>query len=222
MMELKALQRCVKRAVEWSEQASQLLDCPLPPKKRSRTESAPEPQFGVDDIQRLLDEIKKLGVDAPEKARLETLLEQVQDFQQKTRPLIRKIGSSDDTAPLEMFEELVAMGKNLRLEIEELTKLEELVARLQFFQIVSTVNDNGLTLDQVEELLTRGYDAQVPTDHKTMMELNRKATFGGEWKTRAVSILAQPRPSMQDLNQLVVPVQWIPTEENTRNESRRI
>ncbi|CAE6467287.1 unnamed protein product [Rhizoctonia solani] len=208
MMELKALQRCVKRAAEWSDQATQLLDyVPPPPKKRSRTEH----QFGIDDIQRLLDEIKKLGVDAPEKARLETLLEQVNDFQQKTRPLIRKIGNSDDTSPLEMFEELLTMGKNLRLELEELTKLEQLVARLQFFQILSTINDNGLTLDQVEELLLRGYEAQVPTDHKAMIELNRKATFGGEWKTRAVSILAQPRPTMQDLNQLVVPVQWIPT-----------
>ncbi|QRW16558.1 histone demethylase JARID1 [Rhizoctonia solani] len=208
MMELKALQRCVKRAAEWSDQATQLLDyVPPPPKKRSRTEH----QFGIDDIQRLLDEIKKLGVDAPEKARLETLLEQVNDFQQKTRPLIRKIGNSDDTSPLEMFEELLTMGKNLRLELDELTKLEQLVARLQFFQILSTINDNGLTLDQVEELLLRGYEAQVPTDHKAMIELNRKATFGGEWKTRAVSILAQPRPTMQDLNQLVVPVQWIPT-----------
>ncbi|CAE6475034.1 unnamed protein product [Rhizoctonia solani] len=211
MMELKALQRCVKRAGEWSEQATQLLDYVPPPKKRSRTES--KHQFGVEDIQRLLDEIKKLGVDAPEKARLETLFEQVQDFQQKTRPLIRKIGvgNAEDTSPLEMFEELVAMGKNLRLELDELTKLEQLVARLEFFQILSSVNDNGLTLDQVEDLLKRGYDAQVPTDHKLMMELNRKATFGGEWKARAISILAQPRPAMQDLNQLVVPVQWIPT-----------
>ncbi|KAF8760367.1 BRIGHT, ARID (A/T-rich interaction domain) domain [Rhizoctonia solani] len=78
MMELKALQRCVKRAAEWSDQATQLLDY------------------------RLLDEIKKLGVDAPEKARLETLLEQVNDFQQKTQ--------------------LLTMGKNLRLELDELTK----------------------------------------------------------------------------------------------------
>ncbi|KAG8732779.1 hypothetical protein FRC11_011022 [Ceratobasidium sp. 423] len=210
MFELRTLQRCVKRAIEWSEQATQLLDY-VPPKKRSRTE--PEYQYGVDDIQRLLDEVKKLGVDAPEKARLETLFEQVQDFQQKTRPLIRKIGvgNADDTSPLQMFEELVAMGKNLRLDLDELTKLEQLVARLQFFQILSSVNDNGLTLDQVEELLKRGYEAQVPTDHKMMVELNRKATFGGEWKTRAISILAQPRPAMQDLNQLVVPVQWIPT-----------
>ncbi|CAE7185093.1 unnamed protein product [Rhizoctonia solani] len=211
MIELKALQRCVKRASEWTDQATQLLDYVPPPKKRSRTED--EPQYGVEDIQRLLDEVKKLGVDAPEKARLETLLEQVQDFQQKTRPLIRKlgVGSSEDTSPLEMFEELVSMGKNLRLDLDELTKLEQLVARLQFFQILSSVNDNGLTLDQVEELLKRGYEAQVPTDHKMMMELNRKATFGGEWKARAISILAQPRPTMQDLNQLVVPVQWIPT-----------
>ncbi|CUA67843.1 histone demethylase JARID1 [Rhizoctonia solani] len=211
MMELKALQRCVKRAGEWSEQAAQLLDYVPPPKKRSRTD--PEHQYGVEDIQRLLDEIKKLGVDAPEKARLETLFEQVQDFQQKTRPLIRKIGvgNAEDTSPLQMFEELVTMGKNLRLDLDELTKLEQLVARLQFFQILSSVNDNGLTLDQVEELLKRGYEAQVPTDHKMMMELNRKATFGGEWKARAISILAQPRPTMQDLNQLVVPVQWIPT-----------
>ncbi|KAG8702071.1 hypothetical protein FRC09_004969 [Ceratobasidium sp. 395] len=215
MVELKSLQRCVKRAATWSEQATELLNY-VPPRKRQRvgdssTESGPEPKYGVDDITNLLSEIRKLGVDAPETARLESLDEQVRDFQSKTRGLLKKLGNSEDTAPLAKFEELVTIGKGLRLKLDELVELERLVARLQFFRELQTVNDNGLTLDQVEELILRGYGAGVSSDHRVMVELTRKATFGGEWKARAVSILAQRRPTMQDLNQLVVPVQWIPT-----------
>lgn len=215
MMELKSLQRCVKRAAAWTEQATDLLNY-IPPRKRARlTDSppggSPEPKYGTADISSLLSEIRQLGVDAPETVRLEALSEQVKDFQQKTRGLLRKLGNSEDTSPLQKFEELVAIGKSLRLKLDELAELERLVARLQFFRELQTINDNGLTLDQVEELILRGYGAGVSSDHRVMVELNRKATFGGEWKARAVSILAQRRPTMQDLNQLVVPVQWIPT-----------
>ncbi|QRV73270.1 histone demethylase JARID1 [Ceratobasidium sp. AG-Ba] len=212
MVELKSLQRCVKRAATWTEEATDLLNY-VPPRKRQKVGDSPEPEprYSVNDINKLLDEIRKLGVDAPETARLEQLDEQVRDFQRKTKDMLRKLGNSEDAAPLAKFEELIAIGKGLRLKIDELGESEKLVARLQFFKELQTINDNGLTLDQVEELILRGYKAGVSSDHRVMVELTRKATFGGEWKARAVSILAQRRPTMQDLNQLVVPVQWIPT-----------
>ncbi|KAG8723265.1 hypothetical protein FRC09_004047 [Ceratobasidium sp. 395] len=184
--------------------------------KDALTEHAPELKYSIDDLTDLLYEAHKLGVDAPETAQLELLSSRVCGFQQKTRPLLLELDSYrglDDAASLVKLEELVAVGKGLRLPLDdEFAKLEPLVTRLQFLRDLQTTNVNRLTLDQAEAFFLRGQHAGVPPTHQAMIELTRVATSGLQWMNSAASILTQPQPDMRDLDRLLpVAANSIPT-----------
>ncbi|KAG8795450.1 hypothetical protein FRC12_014267 [Ceratobasidium sp. 428] len=189
------------------------------------TDPMPELKYGVDDLKGLLSEIYRLGINAPETAQLESLNEQVLSFQQRMRYLFLKHSlwmNPSKTASLTRLEELAAVGRGLRLRLGELTELERVVARLRFFRDLQVANASGLALDQVEELILRGRNADLPSDHQVIIELAREAASGREWKAYATSVLAHPRPEMKDLNQLLVSARSTPTLPDMLDKLNRI
>ncbi|KAG8795457.1 hypothetical protein FRC12_014274 [Ceratobasidium sp. 428] len=172
----------------------------------------PQIKYGVDDLTNLLSEIRAFGIEAPETAQLELLSRRVSDFQQKAHCLLGvEVDCWDpatDTASLGRLE--VAIGRGLRFQLSELPELEWTVASLELSRDLRTVNVNDLTLNQAEDLVSRGQGVGLSFDHGFLAELARKATSGREWKTSATSILAQPRPEMRDLDQLLVSAHSIP------------
>ncbi|KAG8723263.1 hypothetical protein FRC09_004045 [Ceratobasidium sp. 395] len=184
---------------------------------------APKLKYGVHDLTDLLFKIRKLGIDMPEAARLELLSRRVDDFEQKARPLLPELQpyrDPGDAAPLKKLE--TAIGQGLWLKLGQLSGLERIVARLELSRDLQMVNVDGLTLDQVEELISRGQGLGVSSDHRVMAELAREATPGRQWKASATSVLAQPRPAMKDLNQLLASAYSIPTSPDLVNELKRL
>ncbi|KAG8782247.1 hypothetical protein FRC12_021035 [Ceratobasidium sp. 428] len=186
----------------------------------SRRESGPliertsELKYGVDDLTDLLSEMHELGVDAPETVQLGSLCRRACDFQHKTRCLLLEHDlhrDRDDTASLARIKKLVAIGRGLWLRLGELAKLELLVTRLEVSRDLRTINLNGLTLDQAEKLILRGQGVGVSPNDQAMIELARKVTAGLTWKAYATSVLAQPRPDMKDIYQLLASVHSMPT-----------
>ncbi|KAG8783862.1 hypothetical protein FRC12_019277 [Ceratobasidium sp. 428] len=209
--------------------ATELLDYVASPKSQPEnnplTKHTPELKYCVDDLTELLSEMHKLGVDAPETAQLESLSWRVYDFQQKTRHLLLELEvhkDSDDTASLVRLEKLVAIGQGLWLRLDELAKLEPLVTRLRVFRDLQTTEFNRLTLEQAEALILRGQGVNVPPNHQAMAELARKVAAGRKWEARATSVLAQPRPGMKDLNQLLAFAHSIPTSPNVLDKVNQI
>ncbi|KAG8756460.1 hypothetical protein FRC12_010553 [Ceratobasidium sp. 428] len=229
----RRLETLERGAVLWEESLLSEMDIPItyqqligeatellndvPPRTRQRmddspAEPTPKPHYSVDDMTDLLSKMRKLGVNTPERARLELLDQQVRDFQQRARGLLHMLEDSEDMALLAKFEELAAIGRGYRLRLDELTRLDRFVARLQF--LLQAAKDSNPTLEYVEELILRGQAAGVPPDHRAMVELTRRAMLGREWKLQALSIIQQRRPTMRDLDQLMVPEQGIPTSPN--------
>ncbi|KAG8715219.1 hypothetical protein FRC09_016814 [Ceratobasidium sp. 395] len=188
----------------------------ISPRKRQRLNNSPaeptsEPKHGVNDVTCLLSEMRKLGIEASERAGLESLDQQVRDFQQKARGQLHKFGDSEDTALLAKFEELVAIGTSLHLRLDEMVELERLITRLQFFHGLRALNDSNPTLDQVEELISRGLAGGVSPDRQVMVELTRKATSGRLREGRALLILTQRSATKEDLDQLVASAEEVPS-----------
>ncbi|KAG8684453.1 hypothetical protein FRC09_015376, partial [Ceratobasidium sp. 395] len=161
---------------------------------------------------------------------LEDMLEELEELD-KIEELdeigkLDKVGELDKMNELGDLDELDALDE-LADELDkfimvELDKLEQHVARLQFFRQAQTTEDNGLTLDQVDELILRGRNMGVSFGLRVMSELTRKATSGREWKISVASVLAQPRPEMKDLNQLLASTYSIPMSPALVNELKRV
>ncbi|KAG8713010.1 hypothetical protein FRC09_019225 [Ceratobasidium sp. 395] len=183
----------------------------------------PKLEYGADDLMDLLSEIHKLGINTPETAQLELLSKRVDDFQQKARRLLLELKPDRNPDEVESLNRLeIAIGQGLWLQRGKLPELERTVASLGFSRELQTVNLNGLTPNQVEELLLRGQVMGVSPDHRIMAELARKATSGRQWNTSATSILAQPQPEMEALNQLLDTARSVPTLPDTLGQLTRV
>ncbi|KAG8795455.1 hypothetical protein FRC12_014272 [Ceratobasidium sp. 428] len=172
----------------------------------------PKLKYGPDDLTDLLSEIRKLGIDVSETTELELLSKRVYNFQLKAHRLLLELRTdrhSGDAASLDRLEFAIRQG--LWFQQGELPELERIVASLEFSRDFRATNVDDLTLDQVEQLITRGQGMGVSLDHYVMAELALKETSGRQWIVSAMSILAQSQPEMKDLDQLVTSAHSIPT-----------
>ncbi|KAG8707077.1 hypothetical protein FRC09_002040 [Ceratobasidium sp. 395] len=151
----------------------------------------------------LLSEIRKSGIDAPETAELEFLSSVVSDSQKACSLLLEL---EPDKGPVD-----VVLSHKLARMIDQLPRLETIATHLKFSRELRAINLNGLTPDQIEEFVLRGQRVGLSPNHRIMVELVRKATDGRQWIAFATSALAQPRPEMKDLDQLLASAHSVPT-----------
>ncbi|KAG8790659.1 hypothetical protein FRC12_011373 [Ceratobasidium sp. 428] len=178
-------------------------------------------KYTVHDLTDLLSKMHKLGINTPETAQLDLLDKRVHDFEQKAHLLLELKSNSgpEDVASLDRLE--IAIGQGLLLQLGMLPGLEWAIASLEFSRDLRKVNLNDLTLDQVQELILRG-KAHRMSGYRAMAELARKAASGCQWEAAAATILAQPKPKLKDVDQLLASTHSIPTSPNMQSELIRV
>ncbi|KAG8783860.1 hypothetical protein FRC12_019275, partial [Ceratobasidium sp. 428] len=181
-------------------------------------------KYTVHDLTDLLSKIHKLGINTPEMAQLDLLDKRVHDFEQKVHLLLELKSNSgpEDVVSLDRLE--IAIGQGLLLQLGKLPGLERTIASLEFSRDIRKVNLDDLTLDQVQELILRGkaHRSSMPNYQWVMAELARKAASGCQWEASAATILAQPKPKLKDVDQLLASAHSTPTSPNVKSELIRV
>ncbi|KAG8790661.1 hypothetical protein FRC12_011375 [Ceratobasidium sp. 428] len=176
------------------------------PEGNPLTEHMHELKYGVDDLTDLLSETRKLGIDTPETAQLESLSMRVYNFQQRAHRLLEvKMGCWDPdeyTVPLNILES--AIDRILRFQrLGELLELERVVASLELSRNLQAVKINDLTLDQVDELILYGQRLGLSaSNHRIMSRLVCEATSRREQEAYKTWVLAQLELWMKGLDKL--------------------
>jgi histone demethylase JARID1 len=207
--ELPNLIKFVTRASQWVEAANVFLIKPSakPRSKRASDggangDAVDKPAKTLADLRTLLQEVDKLGFDAPEIAALKAIAATAEDVQERARELLEE----DRQAPafLKMCELILADASALNVRIAEIAEVEKIVGvREVVRQLEDEVEKNAMTLDQVSALLNRARVLGIPQDNQHVRTLQQRQRNGQSWDERASHVLAQPYKTIEELTEFV-------------------
>jgi [histone H3]-trimethyl-L-lysine4 demethylase len=218
--ELHNLRKFVNRANAWIALATSFTSRKPAPRKRGRrpkgyVEPPPDPtstdvEYTLDEANELLAEADSLGFDSAEIIQLATAVKQATGLRAQVVAALQ-LPNDPQARNLAKFEVLLADSQALTLRFPEVRSLESAVTYLQLLRELDQVDDSSITLEYVEDLLSRARENNMDSNHEYFVELERKRALGIEWRTQATELLKNKPQIMDQLHKAAVPPSGTPT-----------
>jgi [histone H3]-trimethyl-L-lysine4 demethylase len=211
MQELAILRKCVVRANQWFNVATSLLDEKQLARDTQASKSTvvingakTKPRRGAEGIHRLLDEVADLGFDCPEIAALKGLADRTAEIQERARVLLAAMNSDGKHVHLQDAEDLLEDVGSFHLDITELQEIKKMVAGQQLAKELHNhlVESTPLSLDEVQQLISRAASCDLPEDHHQVAYLKRKEIKGKKWVEGAATLLTRTK-GMEELDEFI-------------------
>jgi len=221
--ELANLRKCVIKANEWIEMATQVVKRKESTRKRARravkqttggTPQGFEEEYAktdktLRDAQALLDHVEKLGFDAPEINVLSSVIFQAKEFKEKALELLTRLrtetGSVVDIEARRGYmlecQELQRMGSTSNIGMEEMTEVDTFLKKYQLMDELDQVVEEGITLSDVRMYLDRVKGCNLGESYQPVQTLRRKLELGEDLEAKANAIFTSPVKNMKDLEE---------------------
>ncbi|CAO1634840.1 unnamed protein product [Parajaminaea phylloscopi] len=203
--ELEQLRDFVDKANDWVAQATRLM-----PKRyggrpngsqtgRSKTSLLRQDENGLSEaesdqertpeaIRALLEEVELLPFDAPEIGSLREALATIEDISLSCANILQRIDAGSDV-PLVECDDVLAAGAGYNVEPPEYRRLQKHVAGKKWLAEMDDIQDNHISLSEVQELLDEFKEADLPVSHAHHIDLQQRLRDGMQWQTEATSLL---------------------------------
>jgi len=169
----------------------------------------------VENMQKLLTQAKDLGFDCPEIASLRERAESIAEFQEKAQVALRDRPTQDSIVRLD---ELLEEGKGFNVDLPELESLDKVLHQLKWLQDTDDFKfKQATTLKEVSELISRGVELGVPSNHPELHFLQSKQEQGEFWETKAKELMAVENVHYQQLDALSKQATSLPVTPETRS-----
>ncbi|KAF9511580.1 hypothetical protein BS47DRAFT_1394971 [Hydnum rufescens UP504] len=157
-------------------------------------------EYTLDEANELLAEADSLGFDSAEIVQLATAVKQATALRAQVVTALQ-LPNNPQARNLAKFEVLLADSQALTLRFPEVRSLESSVTYLQLLRELDQVDDSSITLEYVEDLLSRARENSMDSNHEYFVELERKRALGIEWRTQATELLKNKPQIMETVAQ---------------------
>lgn len=143
------------------------------------------PEKTINNLRSLLVQVYDMQFDTPEIQQLETIVNEVQDFQNQVRILL---DSSD--ACITDFKNLLSMGLKMEIGMEELLWLDARIKQCQWeLDAANLLAQSIIDIRPVNEMMKKGFDLQISEGNHMMNQLKDRKAGAEEWKEQVQSLL---------------------------------
>ncbi|KAH7102961.1 PLU-1-like protein-domain-containing protein [Auriculariales sp. MPI-PUGE-AT-0066] len=211
--ELNNLRRCVTRANEWVEAATNFTTRKQVTKRTRKLPSAKPrqdvemddaPTRGLDDVYSLLSEVDELGFECPEIEQLRRVAQTAEEFRKKARVAIEEGSTLDERdINIDELETQITLGAGLNMRLPELDEMRDVFLRAKLARDFELLEDNNATLDDITQLIARARSAGISDNAKIMRTLLDKEAAGTEWCKFTETLLTMDKKAMTDLDKAV-------------------
>lgn len=223
---LDNLRRFLQRANAWIDRATAIFTRKSAARRRKGRQSEPAP-LEDDDVDRspaalrsLVAEAEKLAFDAPEIGQLRQVVGQMDQFEQDAADILSK---SDDDLDYETCRTALILGESLNLDLPIVSQLRTVVNRLQWFRkIDEEVDDRTVQYSDILHFLDEAKQFGVSDSHPHVIELQRLAQLGRQWKLAVDTLLASESISIDALSGLIEGHEYTPTSVETMRQLENI
>ncbi len=209
--ELSDLRALVTRANAWVERVTNLVLRKTTGRHgKGRQEEAVEDQYrSPEELYELLAEGELLAFDAPEIMELRRIVQSIRHFRAGARTVL---SMRDDELSIEQCRNALILGQGLNVELDEVSKLQTIVNRLEWFRKVGwEVDDRTMQYRDVVELLEEAEKYEIAAADPTVVELKRREAQGLAWRTAVERLLAAESIKIEEISSLVEGQEFTPT-----------
>lgn len=173
----------------------------------------------IPEVQGLLDEAEKIGLETPEIKALGLILDHAVAYRDKVRGVLAKTLESDDVKQEAIS--LLDMGATLEVHVEEFDILERRLAEMEWWQNASELVDkefveHGDVCDMVED----GRDIGIRADEPLYARLRKMRSAGEQWRIDALKVTKSRSVTMEELRNLESRTRTTPSIKDLRNKVR--
>ena len=220
--ELHNLKKFVNRASAWIALAASFASRKPAVRKRGRrpkgyiepppseSVSSTDVEYTLDEANELLAEADLLGFDSTEIVQLATAVRQSTTLRAQVVATLQ-LPNNPQARNLAKLEVLLADCQASTLRFPEIRNLEFAVTYLQLLRELDQVDDSSITLEYIEDLLSRARENNMDPNHEYYVELERKRALGIEWRNQATELLKNKPQIMEQLHKAAVPPSGTPT-----------
>ncbi|ORX95785.1 JmjC-domain-containing protein, partial [Basidiobolus meristosporus CBS 931.73] len=146
------LKQFIERAEQWSGQAHKVIS-------RHHSDFVISPEFSLDDtyISELISEAAALNLNSPEVEFLDQLEQKIQGFKSKVDAVV-----ADGNADIEELRKLYTLGSSFDVNIKELSLLENLIRKKDWYRSAQATHDNPHSTDVAKELVNAAKEHEIP------------------------------------------------------------
>ncbi|KIR97687.1 histone demethylase JARID1 [Cryptococcus deuterogattii 2001/935-1] len=180
--------------------------------KRTRAERDDEEDDGIDRspgvLSDLLKQADRLAFDAPELPQLRQLMLAIEGFRTEASSLLT---TPEDRVDRQRCKNALILGQSFGLNFPELSPLEKLVQRQEWFrQLEEEVDDANMEYDDVVAFLEESLECQIPRDHAMVKELSVRERKGKRWIESVEKLLASSQITLGGISSLIEARQHVP------------
>ena len=175
-------------------------------KVRTRTRGVldSKSRLTVEELQLFKTQLETLPVKISGKESVETLLENVEDFQEKASQMLNLNKNEQD---LDELNKLIELGSNLDVDLSELNDLKAKAKQLNWLEEAKEILDDPMadSFEHIKKIMDSGMDLPPnPQVEKILGELSGLLTQVESWEERAKACLAaKPRLSLNEVDKLI-------------------
>ncbi|BEJ14724.1 hypothetical protein CspHIS471_0404910 [Cutaneotrichosporon sp. HIS471] len=223
---LGELRTFFQRASAWVDRATAIFTRKSTARRRKGRQSVPAP-VEDDDIDRspaalrsLIAEAETLAFDTAEIGQLRQVVGQMGQFEQDATDILSK---SDDNLNYETCRTALILGESLNLDLPIVSQLRTVVNRLRWFRkIDEEVDDRTVQYSDILHFLDEAKEFGVSDSHPHVIELQRLAQLGREWKQAVDTLLASKSISIDKVSELIEGHEYTPTSVETMRQLENI